>query len=212
MIVVAAGLMRSGSTWQFNALRLIMEAAGLEDVGTGFVNDLDDVLHHRHLAIKTHVYLPALNRIADHVLTSHRDVRDAFASLVRFDPNRKPSPGEVFDRSFRHYRAWAAISDYDMPYETMVQRPLEPLRQIADVLGLGHLDLDPVLEKLERIKPPVEKTDPDRQNLLWTGHITDGRIGSFHETLERSQLLDIERKYGRWLTRHGYALGEEVES
>ncbi len=89
VVVVAAGMPRSGSTWQYNCARLILKHLGLSNVTTGFVdtessfffNLMDEEQGSRVFLIKAHRFVVRLAQRADVILTSHRDLRDVFASL-----------------------------------------------------------------------------------------------------------------------------------
>ncbi|WP_425395009.1 hypothetical protein [Aeoliella sp.] len=205
MFVVSAGLMRSGSTWLYNALRLILSKGTNRRLKA-------DLYHQRkwknvkHGLVKAHEFHIHLADKADFVFTSHRDIRDACASLSRFQPNRHP--GAVIAKiteQFQHYQKWAQIADYDMQYEHMLEDPLQVLDQLASRLKLPHVDILAIYQELTAIAPPPPETRAeDPQTLLWPNHITDGRAGKFAETLDDDFVQIIEHRFGAWLRANGY--------
>src|SRR5262245_49638153 len=84
MIYVCAGMYRSGSTWLYNAVRLILAKAEVPGLAAGWIAEKDTLLKHKNPVVKTHAFdadLAACETAV--VLTSHRDLRDVLASLHR---------------------------------------------------------------------------------------------------------------------------------
>jgi len=103
--VLVTGLSRSGSTWQFNALKEILKAATSLDVKTahsdGDSADFDACLAAPPCLLKTHAFVPRLLPLVDaargprpgietagtqkhtQVFTSHRDLRDVLLSSMQ---------------------------------------------------------------------------------------------------------------------------------
>ena len=149
-----AGLSRSGSTWQFNALReLVKEASGVEP-STAHA-DADSELFDVCLAtppclLKTHRFVPRLLPKVDFVFSSHRDLRDVllssmqmFGSCLGFGPealhsrDRKSTAAahDVAPR-FQQYAKWARYACYDMRYETMFQDRSGEVSRLAKALQI----------------------------------------------------------------------------
>ena len=103
LLVVSCGLMRSGSTWQFNALRLLLRHLGIA-VQFGAGNAREKLSKGTNLLMKIHNYNQWLSDRADYIFTCHRDLRDACASLTRFHPNRMPPCTEKMSEEFENYR------------------------------------------------------------------------------------------------------------
>ena len=89
---VVAGLSRSGSTWQFNALRILLQhaaaAAGLaeSEVGSAHGHSIDELqpcLNKRVCVVKVHEFMPRVLLQADAVFLTHRDPRDALLSSAQ---------------------------------------------------------------------------------------------------------------------------------
>ena len=94
MRLVAAGLSRSGSTWQFNALRLLLRhavrrwgnATGPVVVRSAHghaIGEVQDALAHPYAVVKIHEYTPDVLLRVHAVLVTHRDLRDAWPPTWR---------------------------------------------------------------------------------------------------------------------------------
>lgn len=205
MLVVSAGLMRSGSTWQFNALRTILRRYGLKDCVGCLASD-SRWTEATNRIVKIHEWNASLAEQADFVFTCHRDIRDACASLTRFHPNRVPSAFDKIMKEFGNYRKWADNAVYDMKYEQMVQDPVTCVCDTIQALGLSGLNEQTIAAEVNAIKPPRRarghREDPD--TLLWGNHITNGIPGSYEQTLDPQVILNIENEVGWWLAKKGY--------
>jgi len=85
--IIAAGLGRSGSTWQFNVLYSALWLAGLHPASAhgqllSTFTHLNDTLNCPVSVVKVHQFHPELLSRADYIFTSHRDPRDALISLI----------------------------------------------------------------------------------------------------------------------------------
>ena len=92
--VLVTGLSRSGSTWQYNAVKSMLEqyvrrrnlpADEYEVRGAHADGDaaaFDACLSSRICVLKTHIFVPRLVNQVDVILTSHRDVRDVVLSSM----------------------------------------------------------------------------------------------------------------------------------
>ena len=92
--VLVTGLSRSGSTWQYNAVKSMLEqyvrrrnlpADEYEVHGAHADGDaaaFDACLSSRICVLKTHIFVPRLVNQVDVILTSHRDVRDVVLSSM----------------------------------------------------------------------------------------------------------------------------------
>ena len=127
--IAAAGLSRSGSTWQFIMLTLLLEAVveqhsplGLaeREVVTAFgkVQESFDVcLAQRYCVAKSHAMLPDVLFRVDAVFVSHRDVRTLLQSTARFFSSCLYYGTQPVAPFFAHYAAWLPHACYDMQYE-----------------------------------------------------------------------------------------------
>lgn len=205
MLVLAAGMMRSGSTWQFNVLRILVQMktqAGCES--RMFTPNMR--LSESPCVVKIHPYQDWIVERADFIFTCHRDIRDACASLQRFHPARQPPAHQKIEEEFTNYQRWAQVADFDMRYESMISDPHGQIEKMSNILGLRGVNVDTIYEKVHAIKPPLKRkgSREDPITLLWPGHITGSPEQSFKDTLSKDVIVELERKFGWWLKQQGY--------
>ena len=84
-LIIAAGFYRSGSTWQFNALRVICELHfGKDNVYSCFSDHYSPETRAEPIHIvKIHKWNEELARQADLVFTTHRNMEDVKGSMKR---------------------------------------------------------------------------------------------------------------------------------
>src|SRR5262245_15346631 len=74
-LVLSAGMPRSGSTWLFNAARLLLrQTVAPDELGSGWVGDWARLPKRPWLLLKVHEYDAFLARRARAILYSYRDV------------------------------------------------------------------------------------------------------------------------------------------
>jgi len=210
MIYVCAGMYRSGSTWLYNAMRHTLEAAGVKNLAAGWASEKAKLLTHENALVKIHEFDPALASRDNVVLVSHRDLRDVAASLTR--KFKKPATIETVREGLDAYTKWAAVAAYDLRYETLLRDKESELRRIARCLRIpaavvDQLPYEAILKKIESEKFSEERSTGegfDSVNLLHEGHMTDGRHGSWKETLPAELVTEIETEFGQWLTERRY--------
>ncbi len=215
MVYLCAGMVRSGSTWLFNTVRMILTHAEVPDFVSGYAPDREKLLQHQNALMKYHLYRTDLKEHANVILTSHRDPRDVAASAVR--QFKEEVPLHQLEVWITAYLRWAQVADYDLRYEDLLVDRLGEVRKIARVLRLppdvvDRLPYEKILECVEGEKfghRASEGPDHDAVNLLHKGHITDGRHGSWEGTLSPAYVAEIERKFRGWMSLHGYLAHEE---
>lgn len=131
--IAAGGLTRSGSTWQFMALVLLLEAvverySSFEDEGARTVHAayghqqelLDICLGERYCVVKTHEMMPDVVPRVDAIFVSHRNVRDVLASSARIFSSCLLYGNQPLAAYFEMYASWLPYACHDMQYETKV--------------------------------------------------------------------------------------------
>jgi hypothetical protein len=199
---------RSGSTWLYNAVRLVLEEARVPGVTAGWIADREKILAARHSVLKIHAYDEKLAEPGNIVLTSHRDLRDIAASLSR----KFSFTMETLQETVEAHARWAEVAVYDLRYENLLTDRMRELRKVAGLLRLPEptveaLPFESILGKLEGEKFTEKRSTAQRfdsVNLLHDGHITDGRHGSWDGALSTESVREIEQKYRPWLTARGY--------
>jgi hypothetical protein len=210
MVYICAGMPRSGSTWMFNAVRLLLKNAALPDFASGFVDDKEELLQHGTALIKLHRFRPDLAAKADVVLTSHRDLRDVAASAHRIFHTEFSTA--AISGWVREQVKWAQFAAYDLHYENLLVDRLSEVKKIAASLRLPpqtleQLPYEAILHQVEGEKfgKKVSETTPhDAVNLMHKGHITDGRHGSWKGRVPDEFVSVIERQFRGWMATKGY--------
>ena len=166
------GLSRSGSTWQYNAVKSMLEqyvrrrnlpADEYEVHGAHADGDaaaFDACLSSRICVLKTHIFVPRLVNQVDVILTSHRDVRDVvLSSMLMFGACFAPTGSTRTQRShgvalrFQQYAHWAPYVCYDAIYERMkLNYTSEVLRLSRAVLGNENaVDASAVVQHVDEL-------------------------------------------------------------
>ncbi len=213
MIYLCAGLCRSGSTWQYNAVRLILQKSSTPDLVSGWIAEKESLLSHQNVVIKIHSYDESLAAKADVILTSHRDLRDVAASLYRkFNVEFSL---ETMREKFRDYVLWAKVANHDLHYENLLTDRMRELKNTAAALGLSsaalaQLPYEKILQELEGEQFDESRSTSlghDAVNLLHNGHITDGRHGSWKNCVPPEIVSAIEQEFADWMISKGYTGG-----
>ncbi len=168
-LIVIAGIKRSGSTWMYNAVRLILKHAGYSVAGGG-EQHFDPNCEADYQIIKVHPFRPELAKAASYVFTSDRDDEGIRASWQRFS-------GEVLtDEKLATWRGWLKQWDEhtrcSMLFDELrneTQRRIV-MKELAEILLL-HMTLALVRRDLDNLAPPTD-ADYDPETLLFKNHIT----------------------------------------
>lgn len=209
MIYLATGIHRSGSTWQYNALRLLLEHAGISVVAGGWP-ERATLRQAANCVIKLHRPDEELTALSPVIVTSHRDLRDVVASHYRaFGGHETPvSASVILDPILESYTYWSERAVYDMNYELMIADRQAELARLSTALELApELDFVAIAAEIEALAfNPVHQAPGgyDTVTMLFDGHITNGQHGSWTGTLSAEEIAEIEALYGSWLTAHGY--------
>ena len=215
MIYVCAGMSRSGSTWVFNAVRLLLQRANVPDLAAGWITERANLLAHDNSVIKIHSFDVELAARADVVLTSHRDLRDVAASM-----QRKFKTGfstKLIHETVADYVKWSKIAAYDLHYEDLLLDKLPELKKIAAALKLSspteaQFPYAAILKELDGQQFCENRSTAQRYdsiNLLHDGHITDGRHGSWKNFVPNEVVTAIENEFQDWMIAKGYIHREQ---
>ena len=209
MIILCAGTARSGSTWQYNAVRIVAQAKYGDAYGA-WIDTYDASRPESVHVIKVHSPLQALTINPDKIVTCFRDLRDVVASLNRMKwaaDTSQDTLAETLDSYIATLAHWRKRSDFTMRYEDMRADPIAMLQHLNAALEfqLTPEELAAAFTKLSAIEPPsgdpagtAANFDPD--SLLHQGHI--GGDGGAPLSVEAKAF--IEDRYAAWLQDHGY--------
>ncbi len=230
--IVIGAMARSGSTWAFNAARMLAAMVhGSEAVNASAIGEYLEIADAEVEIIKTHEITGAWAP-ADKVITCIRDLRDAFCSAVAAQLmeveayNRRGLCAGVFtgmdlllvDPSL----AWDKYAGLFIHFEQMTVNKVGMLMAIGDYLFPDH-DFDP--DKLEdiairlEILPEVYDEYDSEQGYIcgWQRHRQHVGIGGYRQRLPYADIQYIESKYREWFEYFNYptgmsavALGEDL--
>ena len=203
--IVVAGLLRSGSTWLYNAVRLSLIHADIS-VYASFLDESYDRNNPApvHL-IKVHNYHSELASAKDQLFMSVRDPRDMVTSAIRKKMIRN-NDTEVLqflnDVINVDYHAWSPHINLEFRYELSVSKnQAKTIEQIHQSLALPMEGVEKVIHSLEAIIPTAEY---DRTTLLWPDHLNGGKVEGFNEVLNRTTIEKIEKEFSEWMISKGY--------
>jgi hypothetical protein len=128
--IAVGGLSRSGSTWQFMVLVLLLEAvverhSSLEEEEAREVHlayghrqvDMDGCLSKTYCVAKAHELMPDVVARVDAIFVSHRDLRAVLASSARIFSSCLLYGTQPLMTYFEMYAAWLPYASHDMQYE-----------------------------------------------------------------------------------------------
>lgn len=208
MLVLSAGMPRSGSTWLYNALRLMLvqRFPAPEDLVCGWVGDIGRLPTDAACRLlKIHEWDADLVAQADFVAWSYRDLRDAMASQHR-------KFGGALSLTFADYLVrqdarWLSRADHVMRYEDMLIDPQRELIRLSQALALPGVDPAALQQELDGLSydsdGPRNGTYHER-TLLHRDHRTDGRAGSWRNGMPVDLAQQIVTAHAGWFRARGY--------
>jgi len=173
-LIFVAGMSRSGSMWTYNIIRKLLESAGITPVPDTVPPDARQVTKeafrtrlpgNRIYCIKTHNPV-RLDRKEALIICTHRDVRDAMLSFMRFMHCS-------FEHSLQVAESMMQVTDYylgeprsnvlPVGYGDVVSHPHGVIVRLADFLGIS-VDADKVAAiesnfSRERVKQYLNELD-----------------------------------------------------
>lgn len=238
MWIFCGGMMRSGSTLQYQITAQLVEEAGLgkrldwaepEDfpqVKEKFGNDDSWKVFKAHIC--TASMIEEFNHGNAMGVYIYRDIRDAFTSHMSktsVDAQSTFRQGFV-ENCLKNYEKWT-----DLPrvlvsqYESTMTDMVAEIVRIAQHLGinLSSVRADQIADELSLIKQKtrlqamqsfetVGKHKVDSHSLLHSNHIHSGKVGRWQAELTYEEINQIEKKAGSWLVAHGYELSAKPSS
>lgn len=170
-VIVIAGIKRSGSTIQYNLVRLALEMAGYEVLIRGHsfdLSELDTLTDKQVILCKRHPFHEEMAEKAGHIFLTDRKDEEIIASLTRFNGN-EPYEGRIADMR-KHLDKWKEYSTHSMfHYRGWKKYPSLYASAIINCLGV-NIDRWELLEAFNELEPPESGQDPE--SLLFHNHIT----------------------------------------
>ena len=210
-LILAASMPRAGSTWMYNAARLVLlqSPTVARSFGAGWVGDIDKLPRKRTLLIKIHDYSAPLLQHATQVIYCYRDIREALASLER--KFGTPPTLALADHMVAQYNHWIKHAQIVMSYEEMMQDKAKVVNTLAQLFNVHLSTPASVLNELSQLS---YASSPDTRsfnhssynatNLYHPQHITSGKIGSHGHQLDPELAQAIVDKHRDWFIARGY--------
>lgn len=199
MLVVSAGMPRSGSTLLFNILRELMRQEFGDRLVSGWIGDLPNWMDEEVCLVKVHELSPLLLERSSHIFYTYRDLRSAAVSAMRVF--RTPLTMEIVRDWVKEYLIARSASDTLIRYEELVSNTRRMIGRCARLMD-SHADLLEVEERLSELKLPVEGYS--RETLLHFNHITHTEVDDWKTELPEELREQICSEFGWWLKECGY--------
>ncbi len=202
-LVLCAGIPRSGSTWVYNAARLLLQReAAVHGAWVERWDEHDPAPVH---LVKLHEPDEALADRADVILTSRRDLRDIAASALQRGWTSEADAVSFLERVVRLHAWWCSRSSWELAYEMLLEDPVAAVRELAGVLGADPGAAPAVRGEIDALREPAASAGWDERTLLHPEHLADGRAGYYRQVLPPALIDEINARFATWLQAHGYA-------
>lgn len=232
--VLCAGMIRSGSTLQFQLASSIVEHAGLGRRVKYVPESEFETMLDRHTkdaglkVFKAHVCTLTLAKIAQaggaKVVYCYRDIRDVAVSAMRkFDMSFDALVDAGWlDQAIADYYAWTNMPNVLVSrYEKMICDLGQEALRIAEFLGLNaDIEALSILAEQYVIPAQQQRIDTlkqrygqgidgrdivfDEVELLHHNHIHKGEVGGWRDQLSPLQQRFLTERYKEWLLSLGY--------
>jgi hypothetical protein len=232
MWIFCGGMMRSGSTLQYQITAQLVEEAQLGRRLEWI--EPQDFIHVREQlkdektwkVFKAHHCTDSMveefNRGNAVGIYIYRDIRDAFTSQMT---KASVKPQLLLNRGFiasclESYEKWTHLPQVLISqYENVVDDIAGEVARIAQHLGISldaskihqiadNLSLANQKSRLQRVQSfkQIGRHSVDSHSLLHSNHIHSGKVGRWQEELTFRDIKKIEDQAGLWLAEQGYAL------
>lgn len=210
-LYVAAGMPRSGSTWLYNALRLLLRDRSLYSC---WFDEFDQERADRAsvILVKIHGVNPELASEAKAIFTCHRDLRD-IAISVR-DMGWIESEEDWLDRikiSVKEHEFWAPLSRFDFSYEDITQKPFQTLYKLSRSINPARNNFRRFWSVwcVQRELNSLPEAESDKilhhpETLLHYKHRRARGVSRWRTQLASNIVVKIETQHKDWLSRMGY--------
>jgi len=208
-LILAAGMQRSASTWLYNAARLLLTSSPsvAEQFSCGWIGDWEQIPKKNYMLIKVHDFNKSLVDHSKYILYSFRDIRDVIASGIRkfgWVPSEK-----VADNLIIQHERWMKEADLVMRYETMLHNKESIINDLARLFDIKNVDPAGIANSIEELNYQSQGDKNDmyhKTNLYHSGHITDGRHGSWKGLIDTALIQKIEEKHQEWFIKNNYTV------
>ena len=179
--IICAGPHRSGTTWLYNAVRLILDPSYACSVR--FYDPSNPAENH---VVKTHRYKRNLK--ADAIFLSSRNWLDVGKSAIRMGLTDEAGVVDYAKRELSLcFLPWKSHANLIVPYEKMISDKPKYIQMMADILSVKVNPID-IHKAVENLSPPKEGVD------LLT-HLHPNHIGppSYEISLSEQTVKDLKQ-------------------
>lgn len=207
-LVIAAGAFRSGSTWLFNAIRLVLNEKS-NNIYACWVGDYDasKALNCEYVLVKIHSKSEEWCNSAGRIFTIHRDLRDVARSAIDFvgaQTFEEVMPlirGAAKDHDF-----WQEFCHADYDFQSISTSSEYIVKDIATNLDidLSQEKVSFISDRLKNLKEPVDSNNYDPVTLLHPKHRFDGMSSTWSRRITAEQSDLIMKEFSSWMNARGY--------
>lgn len=212
--ILCGGMNRSGSTWIFNLLRLIVSKSyKSENVYLSWIGDYDpDNPALVHL-VKAHVFADAEPFCWDYTISSYRDLRAVAGSMIRMEWIAPKSDTIIpfLTRYIEEEAAWERVANDIVRYESIFDRSIEITSAISRALSidLDEWELRGISDHLRSMRPSNDNPDGGIDNadpitMLHAGHRSSGSDEDAIGYVPLDVAVDIELNFSDWFKDRNY--------
>lgn len=204
-LILCAGINRSGSSWLFNAVRLLHGEGGLV-AHSAWIDEYQPTDPRPIHIVKVHTETPALEILQPVIFTTRRDLRDIAASLLRMGwAHSSDDILNALKRIRGLHEHWTEKCNLEIAYEDLVGHEAQHVESLARTCGvpIDRRKAMRVAAAVDAIAAP-DSGNYDRDSLLHPGHRGAGRPGCWRQDLPRELAATIEGAHGDWLRAWGY--------
>ncbi|CAL8469999.1 g9541 [Coccomyxa elongata] len=211
-LIIAAGPERSGSTWLFNAIRLLYQDAK-EPLDPFWITSVTEEAlvqrgagqeGHPHVLVKTHRWSNGWDHaVADHIFLTHRDLRGVLSSYQRVG-----WAYDIPDSYVAEHMQWRDIAHHDFAFEDIIDDAEQQLKILAKALSVSHkVDIKSVAERVDALKAPAGGP-PDPVTKLWPRHMSQA-VQQKQEGMASSKIgavgdSDLKERFPAYFDMYGY--------
>jgi hypothetical protein len=201
MKILCCGMHRSGSTWQYNLIRLLLPNHTTIAPALTKAHPLLQALDNPNTIIKIHNYYHTLTTWADKIITSHRNPHHILASSLKFNTEYKQNITKHINRirqDYNQHLQYQPHAHYNMPYTNITQNPLQTIQHIANLINI-HPTPEQITNLHQQLQtlthPTTEQTDYNPTTLIYKNHRTNATPNPQHIPIITQHFQDILTKY-----------------
>lgn len=202
--IICAGIPRSGSTWLYNAVRMIHHNAGIQ-YQAGWIGEYQRGGNAPVHIIKVHEPTSRFVGTQTIVLTTRRDLRSIARSLLRMGwAHTCDDTMSALARACEMHAYWNSRTSYEIAYEELLGNQALHIEAIARICGIS-MSRKGAMDIAEAVDGLVEPSSGgyDRETLLHPRHCSDKGDGPWG-SLAGALVSRIDRECGCWQTAWGY--------